>query len=270
MQADLAYMPFYHKDWLTQSRGLTPAARGCLMDLRALYWEQGRLVKDRLHNMVGMDKRAWKPVWEEIQEYFYELDGYLHVAGDDELRAAQLEKIEKKRAAGRIGGQSKRSGKSKADAKADASGLLEQNESKGPSNTEPEAEPHEDEQTNLGGAGVVDLEPFRGLAAACLHTLQELPGLARATGCRWEHIAQVMVDHPSVSPDRWQGICRQVRDNLSEMRSLGEGSTYARSPAAVLREELPKLQRSEATSKTSRLESDRAKARAAAGAASDW
>jgi uncharacterized protein YdaU (DUF1376 family) len=101
--------PFYPKDWLASTRGLSGAARGYHIDMLALSWLNGGCDVDpeTLRRSVGAEKAEWRRVWPELSTRWQEVDGRLVNPRLERVREEATAYTEAKRIAGKLGGKAK-------------------------------------------------------------------------------------------------------------------------------------------------------------------
>lgn len=101
--------PFYPKDWIASTRGLSAAARGYYIDMLALSWLNGGCDTDpeTLRRSVGAEKAEWRRVWPELAPRWQECDGRLVNRRLERTREEAHAYTEAKRLAGQKGGKAK-------------------------------------------------------------------------------------------------------------------------------------------------------------------
>lgn len=105
--------PFYPKDWLPATRGLSAAARGFHVDMLALAWLNGGcdVAEDTLRRSVGAERAEWRKAWAELEPRWPVVDGRRVNRKLEEVRAEMTRFTEARRAAGKTGGLAKASAK---------------------------------------------------------------------------------------------------------------------------------------------------------------
>lgn len=101
--------PFYAKDWLASTRGLSGAARGYHIDMLALSWLNGGcdLDPETLRRSVGAEKAEWRRVWPELATRWQERDGRMVNPRLERVREEATAYSEARALAGSKGGKAK-------------------------------------------------------------------------------------------------------------------------------------------------------------------
>jgi uncharacterized protein YdaU (DUF1376 family) len=77
----LAMMPFYPRDYIAATRGMTLAERGAYCDLLFVAWDSGKPLPketDVLARLVGVTPRTFAAIWPAIRKKLVEVpDGYI-------------------------------------------------------------------------------------------------------------------------------------------------------------------------------------------------
>lgn len=88
----LQMMPFYPRDYIAGTRGMTPAERGVYFDLLCLEWDAGGpLPKEltRLAAMVGVSNKRFRSLWRSIKNKFEHVPtGIINARLEDERNKA--------------------------------------------------------------------------------------------------------------------------------------------------------------------------------------
>jgi uncharacterized protein YdaU (DUF1376 family) len=86
----LPVMPFYVRDYITATRGLTLAERGAYFDLLCIEWASGSpLPADpaRLASLIGCQKRTFEALWPSLRcKFEMTPDGYINERLESERR----------------------------------------------------------------------------------------------------------------------------------------------------------------------------------------
>ena len=141
--ADFPWMKWFPRDYIADTRHLTPAQRGCYSDLlNYLFLQKGALPDDdvQLSRMCGIDVANWRRwIRPGIENLFQLVDGtWTHKRVQDELNRAHRTASARK-LSGSVGGVAKAQ-KTKETSLANATILLEQKASKPLARTESESE----------------------------------------------------------------------------------------------------------------------------------
>jgi uncharacterized protein YdaU (DUF1376 family) len=101
--------PWYAKEWLTSTRGLSPAARGFYIDMLSLAWVNGgcEADADALRRSVGAEKAEWRRAWPELEPRWPVVDGRRLNTRLERVREEANAYAEAKRLAGQKGGRAK-------------------------------------------------------------------------------------------------------------------------------------------------------------------
>jgi uncharacterized protein YdaU (DUF1376 family) len=101
----LPYLPYYVADWAHATVHFTLAERGAFISLIEFYWPPGSLPNDetKLARLLRATPDEWAAVAPAVLGMFEPLDGELHNAKLDELRAKAAAKREQATAASRKG-----------------------------------------------------------------------------------------------------------------------------------------------------------------------
>ena len=106
----LPYLPFYVGDYLADTRQLSLEARGAYTDIIFYTWKTRRFLDDdpkKMCRMLGIQKRQWTKIREELEPYFDLSDGTFFQTKMDDLVTKTQQKLNKKREAGSKGGKAK-------------------------------------------------------------------------------------------------------------------------------------------------------------------
>jgi uncharacterized protein YdaU (DUF1376 family) len=103
----LPMMPLFVSDWIAGTRHLSLSERGSLLDLLCWQWANGPLPSDeqRLARLLGCSKEEFRKMWAVISSEFKEREGGLLNTRLEDHRAKALERLEKRRESGKLGGQ---------------------------------------------------------------------------------------------------------------------------------------------------------------------
>jgi uncharacterized protein YdaU (DUF1376 family) len=107
----LAWLPLYVGDHISQTRALSLAARGALIDLLMLSWTNGPLPTDpdRLAAMLGATPVEWRKIWPEISRWWTSIDAGL-VHGELEKRRVEARTAYERRVDNALASARKRKG----------------------------------------------------------------------------------------------------------------------------------------------------------------
>ncbi|HSI72180.1 MAG TPA: DUF1376 domain-containing protein [Fimbriimonas sp.] len=114
MSGPLPYMQFWVKEYLIETRRLSPAAKGCLWDLLCFQWEEGCVPDDppALARMAGCDRPEFlKKIWPELQLLFeVGEDGCLRHPRVHKERLEAFARCQTAQAKGKLGGRPRKVG----------------------------------------------------------------------------------------------------------------------------------------------------------------
>ncbi len=106
----LPYLPLYVGDYLADTRQLSLEARGAYTDIIFYTWKTRRFLDDdpkKMCRMLGIQKRQWTKIRDELEPYFDLSDGTFFQTKMDDLVTKTTQILNKKREAGSKGGKAK-------------------------------------------------------------------------------------------------------------------------------------------------------------------
>jgi len=121
----LPWLPWYHRDFLAATQGWTLLERGAYFMLLNASWEMGPLPADerRLSGIIGAQLDELQTVWPTVSQKFQATPTGLTNPRLEELRAKQLDTVEKRRDAANTRWGNLSPSDASADADADASAV---------------------------------------------------------------------------------------------------------------------------------------------------
>lgn len=85
------WFPFFWKDWLASTRGMSADAKGVYIDFLAHAWSTGGLPLDEgaLRRIAAVDRPQWKRIWPQLSSRWTEVDGRLVNPRQEDVRRKQ-------------------------------------------------------------------------------------------------------------------------------------------------------------------------------------